>query len=293
MIRRILLTGASGLIGAELFPRLSAAGYEVIPVSRTPASLPGHRRCDLADRRQADELMRSAPDAIIHLAGGQRAEPLALYRDNVLTTVHLLEAAADLATPPYCVVFGSAAEYGGGERPVTESADLRPISDYGRAKVAQTALARAIAQQRSLPITVLRPFNVVSPRLPAGTALGNIRDQLRRQSGDRRAVRCGRLDVVRDYVPVAAVAEAVMRLLATPTPGVFNVCSGKGLELSAIVNAMARRLGAELAIEVDPELAALPAPPAAIGDPAALRAAIGLVIEATPESVAAVVLSES
>jgi nucleoside-diphosphate-sugar epimerase len=292
MIRRVLLTGASGLIGAEVLARLVAAGYDVVPVTRAPADLPAHRRCDLADRSQVDGLMRVAPEAIVHLAGGQRAEPLALYRDNVLTTVHVLEAAAELPAPPYCLTFGSAAEYGGGAL-LAERADLRPLTEYGRAKAAQTTLARTVAERRGLALTVLRPFNVVSPRLPVATALGNIRAQLLRQSGGRRAVRCGRLDVVRDYVPAAAVAEAVLRLLAAPRPGIFNVCSGTGIALDAIVTAMARRLGAELAIEIDPELAALPAPPAAIGDPAALLQAVGLRIPATADSVAETMLSSS
>jgi nucleoside-diphosphate-sugar epimerase len=287
-MNRILLTGASGLIGEELHPRLRAAGFEVAPTSRS-----GVPRADLADRRQVDELMRSRPEAVVHLAGGQRGDPLALYRDNVLTTVHVLAAAAELASPPYCIVFGSAAEYGGGAGPLAESAPLRPLSDYGRAKAAQTMLARVIAERQGLALTVLRPFNIVSPRLPATAALGSMRDQLRSQSGSRRRVRCGRLDVVRDYVPVTAVAESVLRMLATPRPGVFNVASGVGLRLEDIVVAMARQLGAELTTEVDPELAALPAPPTAIGDPAALRAAIGLEIGATPASVAAMVLSAS
>lgn len=292
MIRRVLLTGASGLIGAEVSARLVDAGYDVVPVSRAATTLPEHRRCDLADRRKVDELMRAAPDAIVHLAGGHRGERLALYRDNVLTTVHVLEAAAELPAPPYCLTFGSAAEYGGGAL-LPEGAEIRPVTEYGRAKAAQTMLARTIAARRGLALTVLRPFNVVSPRLPVTTALGNIRDQLWRQSGSRRAVRCGRLDVVRDYVPAAAVAEAVLRLLAAPRPGIFNVCSGAGIALEAIVDAMARRLGAELALEIDPELAALPAPPAAIGDPAALREALGLRISTTADSIAETMLSSS
>jgi nucleoside-diphosphate-sugar epimerase len=190
------------------------------------------------------------------------------------------------------VVLGSAAEYGGGDGPLGESAELRPLNDYGRAKAAQTTLARAIAERHSLALTILRPFNLVSPRLSPASALGNLRDQVRAQKGGRRRVRCGRLDVVRDYVPASAVAEALARLVAAPAPGVFNVCSGTGIELAAIVEAVGRRLGIELAVEADPALAALAAPPRAIGDPAALRAALGLAIESTPQSVAATLMGE-
>jgi nucleoside-diphosphate-sugar epimerase len=112
----------------------------------------------------------------------------------------------------------------------------------------------------------------VSRHLPPSSALGNLRRQLVAGAGSVRRVRCGRLDVVRDFVPAPAVADAVLRLLRAPAPGqALNLCSGVGIELGAIFEAMARRLGVELDVVVDPELAALPAAPAVIGDPTALR----------------------
>ena len=285
MATPILVTGATGLIGQELMRALSAH----------PGSWQFHTagRPDLSGPDEALALIeRVQPAAVVHLAGGTSPDRHELYASNVLTTVNLLDAVSRLPAPPYCLVFGSAAEYGDTpESPIGEAAPLKPVSEYGRAKVAQTTLAEGIARSRGIPLTVLRPFNLVSPELPVSTALGNMRRQLLGGEGKERTVTCGRLDLVRDYVPVSAVAEVILHLLAKPAPGeTLNVCSGVGITLGSILDAMARRLAVRLRIEQAPELLAIPAAPRAVGDPERLFQATGIRIAASAEEMAEILV---
>src|SRR4030095_6304543 len=152
-----------------------------------------------------------------------------------------------------------------------------------RAKLAQTTLAEALCAAAGLPLTVLRPFNLVSPRLPPSSALGNMREQLLRGHGRERVVECGRLEVVRDFVPLPAVAETIRRLTVSPAPGrTINVCTGIGIELGAILRAMAERLWGGFV--------AVPTAPRVVGDPTILARLTGIRIEATPEGMAEVLL---
>jgi len=289
---RILLTGASGLFGRALLPALRAAGFEVVPVGRRVRDVPGFRRCDLANPESCRRLLlESRPEAVVHCAGGAGGDRRELYRSNVLSTVHLLEGARHLAPPPFFVLFGSAAEYGAQEGLLREDAPLRPLTDYGRAKVAQTALAEGIAAASEIPWTLLRPFNVVAADLPESSPLGNLRRQLLAPGPEPRPIRCGRLDVVRDFVPIEAVVAGVLALLRAPAPGeTIHLASGVGLTLESILRSMAERAGARIAIEVDPALAALPAASSVIGDPSRMRQLLGLEIAVSPESLAAILV---
>jgi GDP-4-dehydro-6-deoxy-D-mannose reductase len=298
MATPILVTGATGLIGQELIRELShrQALWEVHTASRSESGLPRHHRCDLSVADETFALIEQVePSAVVHLAGGTSPDRHELYASNVLSTVNLMNAVARLPHPAYCIVFGSAAEYGDTlQSPIGEEAPLKPVSEYGRAKVAGTTLAESICRARGIPLTVLRPFNVVSPRLPASTALGNMRRQLLSTPAggrDERTVTCGRLDLVRDYVPLQAVIEVALHLLAKPAPGqVLNVCSGVGISLGSILDAMARRLGVALRIEQAPELLGIPAAPRVVGDPGRLARETGIRIAATAEDLAALLV---
>ena len=264
---RVLVTGARGLIGATLVNRLTAEGHEVHTTGRRPSDAARHQVADLADPTQARAALdAAAPEAVVHLAGGPAADRHELYRSNVLTTVAVLEAAGDLTVPPHVVVVGSAAEYGEGQGiPLTEAAPLRPVTEYGRAKVAATTLAEVIGRERPVPLAVARPFNVVSAGLPPSTALGNLRRQLLEQDGPRRVVRCGRVDVVRDFVPLDFVAGALATIATGRHQGTFNLCSGTGIRLDAILEAMADQLSVDLVVDLQPDLLAIPAADHVVG----------------------------
>jgi GDP-4-dehydro-6-deoxy-D-mannose reductase len=288
---RVLVTGATGLVGRAVLKRLSGGPFETIAVARSGQE--GQVKADLADPEGARVAATLQPDAVVHLAGRTSGEERELEQSNVVATGNLLRALAELELRPYVVVAGSAAEYGLPDDGIlNEASPLAPLTAYGRVKVAQTLLAQTECARTGIPLTVVRPFNIVSSDLPVSTALGNVRHQLLTQDGSPRKLRCGRLDVVRDYISAAFVADAVARLLElSDPPRILNVCSGVGIELRAIVDAVGEALAAELEIEQDETLTAIPAAPRVIGNPARL-AGIGLEYRPTPAGLAAVLLGQ-
>jgi GDP-4-dehydro-6-deoxy-D-mannose reductase len=269
----VLVTGATGLLGRALLDRLHALGVDATGTSRAAGSAAAVR-ADLLDPDQVGSVLEQvAPAVVVHLVGSATGDARKLHLANVVTTRHLLEAIGRMSSPPAVLAAGSAAEYGD---PVTdrvaEEHPLRPVTEYGRAKVEQSRLVLEHAARAGIRACVLRPFNIVSPDLPATLALGNMRTQLLAGTGGERHVRCGRLDVVRDYVPLDFVTDAFVRLLDLEEwPSALNVCSGVGIELRALLDAMASELGVDLVVDIDPRLAAMPAAPRFVGDPGRLR----------------------
>jgi nucleoside-diphosphate-sugar epimerase len=189
------------------------------------------------------------------------------------------------------VLIGSAAEYGVDGDRVTEETSTSPVSDYGRAKDVQTTCARRF-HEGGAEVLVLRPFNVVAPDLPTSNALGNLRSQvLAAGAAPSVVVRCGRLDVVRDFVTADFVAAAVAACLDRwPKVPVLNVASGIGIGLGDVFDAVGAALGMHLEFRPDPELSGIAAPGVLTGDPGALEAATGLLCALDPRQVAAELL---
>jgi UDP-glucose 4-epimerase len=174
---RILVTGATGFIGAHLCRTLAVAGEYPIAAARAPArdlALEQRVTGDLADLPQLDSLLNGV-DAVVHLAG--RAHVMqetaedpeqAFHRANAVATAHLARAAAAAGVQRF--VFLSSVKVNGeatfGE-PFRETDAPAPQDAYGRSKwAAEQALWRTGADT-GLEVVVIRPPLVYGPGVKA------------------------------------------------------------------------------------------------------------------------------
>ncbi|WP_435881669.1 TIGR01777 family oxidoreductase [Streptomyces anthocyanicus] len=127
---RIVVAGASGLIGGALARSLTADGYRVVRLVRRAPEGPDEVRWDPENGR-VDAAGLEGCDAVVNLAGagvGDRrwtdAYKTRIRSSRVHGTTALAEAVAALERPPRVFVNGSAMGYYGetGDRPVDESA---------------------------------------------------------------------------------------------------------------------------------------------------------------------------
>jgi nucleoside-diphosphate-sugar epimerase len=163
--RRVLVTGASGFIGARLCARLAALGAEVTATSRTPfasESSIAWQHCDLSDASATENLIGLArPERVFHLAShvvGTRATSAVFptFESNLVSTVNLLTA-AERSGCQRVVLTGSLEEPDPGpEWPI-------PSSPYAAAKLAANAYGRMFHALFGLPVVILRVFMVYGP----------------------------------------------------------------------------------------------------------------------------------
>ena len=251
---RTWVSGASGFVGARLCARLRAAGHDVIGVDR---------EVDVRDAaRVAESLAAARPDALVHLAAvsssaAAREEPARAASVNYLGARNVLEAMARHAPSARLLLVGSGEVYGASEPgapPFTERDPLAPRTDYARTKACADLLGAACAA-RGLDVVRVRPFNHTGPGQPPDFVAPAFAGQIARIArGDGEPVlRVGNLDSVRDFLDVEDVIDAYEALLRSSAPaGVYNVASGVGVRIGALLDALREASGAAFRVEVDP-----------------------------------------
>jgi nucleoside-diphosphate-sugar epimerase len=180
---KCLVTGAAGFIGSHLCERLLQDGHHVVGLD---AFIPYYPRAlkenNLASARTHPRFafqtldLRSEPvdpwladvEVVFHLAampGLTRSwTDFDLYEScNVTATQRLLEA-VDRRRGLRRFIYASTSSVYGRYASGDETLPTRPISPYGVTKLAAECLCRAFAEERGLPLVVLRYFSVYGPR---------------------------------------------------------------------------------------------------------------------------------
>ncbi|AMV37165.1 NAD-dependent epimerase/dehydratase family protein [Planctomyces sp. SH-PL62] len=180
---KVLMTGGYGCIGSWVVKRLVEAGHEVsifdlvedshrLDLILDASAKAGVRFLagDVADRgavRKAVE--ETGATQILHLAGLQaptcRADPIRGAMVNVIGTLAVFEAAADLREQVARVVYASsAAVHGppeeGSQGPLADRIRLAPLTHYGAFKVCNELNARVYWLDRGVVSVGLRPWTV-------------------------------------------------------------------------------------------------------------------------------------
>jgi GDP-4-dehydro-6-deoxy-D-mannose reductase len=265
------MSGARGFVGSVLAPRLARDGHDVVPADA---------KLDVVDGAAVDAaIAAAAPGAIVHLAARASVADSfgaaeAVARVNYLGTLHVLRAAARRAPGARVLVVTSGEIYGGSAGPVAldEGAPLAPASPYARSKAAADALAAV----SGLDVVCARSFNHTGPGQSDTYVAASFARQLAEMELGRRepVLHVGNLAAVRDFLDVADVAEAYVRLLDRGVPaGAYNVASGVGRSIAELLELLVEAASVRPRIEVD---AARWRPDrASIGDAGKLRRATG------------------
>ena len=162
--KSVLVTGASGFIGAHLCRKLKSLGANVSAVSRNPTDDEQFNwvQADLSNAKQVSELFEQVkPQVVFHLASlvkGARDESLVLpmCEANLLSTIHILSEATKLDG---CRVILT----GSLEEPEGDATTAIPSSPYAAAKGAASSYARMYRELYDLSVVTARLFMVYGP----------------------------------------------------------------------------------------------------------------------------------
>jgi len=243
---KILVTGATGFVGACLVRRLQQRGREVHVTVRKGSStwrirdilprLVVHEG-DLRDADRVRSIVTSVrPSAVCHLAtqGGYAVQQDArtIFETNVFGTMNLLRACESTGFDSF-VNTGSSSEYGMAARPMDELDRLEPRGDYAVSKAASTLFCTAEAIEKGLPVVTLRLFSPYGPWDDAKRMVPYVISSLLKGA----APRLSSPHHVRDYVYIEDVLDAYERAMTAPRSGtVFNIGSGVQHAIGEVVD---------------------------------------------------------
>ena len=265
-MKRVLIMGGTGFVGANLTRCLVADGHEVHLLVRSghdPWRLEGVRadlrfhRVELTDAEGLGRAVeRIGPEWIFHLAVNGayswQNDVRQIVETNVLGTINLVEACRGRGFEAF-VNTGSSSEYGFKRHAPAEEEWLEPNSHYAVTKAAATMYCRFAAQRHGARIPTLRLYSVYGPYEEPGRLIPT----LITHGLDGRLPPLADPEVARDYVHVEDVIDAY--LLAATRPGaepgaVYNVGTGVQTSLREAVGVARRVLG----LSAEPRWASMP-----------------------------------
>jgi UDP-glucose 4-epimerase len=242
-MKRVLVTGGAGFVGARVVHLLVEQGCEVAlllrETSNTHRLQDTLRRCTVlrGDLSRLEPLRGPlkdfAPEGVLHLAwesvkGAERNHPVQL--SNVSTSIELFRLTGEIGCDSF-VGLGSQAEYGLLSGRIDERAPTRPTTTYGAAKLATGCMLERAAAAAERPFAWLRLFSSYGPDDdPSWLIPYMIRTLL---SGERPKLT--KAEQVWDYIHVDDVADAIVAALQTGARGIFNLGSGQARPLREII----------------------------------------------------------
>jgi CDP-glucose 4,6-dehydratase len=254
--KRVLVTGATGLVGSWLVKGLLESGAQVVALVRDAdfqsefyrsgdylltsivnGQLEDYESLERAiNEHQVDTVFHLAAQAIVGVA---HRSPLHTFESNIRGTYNLLESCRQLSGLVKRVVIASSDKAYGNQPnlPYTEDMPLQGEQPYEVSKSCADLIAQSYAHTYNLPVTIARCGNIYG-----GGDLNWSRivpDAIRSCLRNVPLVIRSDGQFVRDYIYVKDVCRAYMRLAErtddSKVQGAFNFSPGKAVTVLELV----------------------------------------------------------
>lgn len=274
---KYLITGFSGFVSKHFLEYLDTL-HSPITVLGMDINEPSfsflhfkHVTCrfhkiDLLNKIEVDNLLYTfQPTYVLHLASYSSVafswkNPVASFSNNTNIFLNVLEQIRVLNLKCRVLSVGSSEEYGNvsaADVPLREENPLKPISPYAVARVSQELLSKVYVEGFGQDIILTRSFNHIGPGQGDIFVISSFAKQLVEIKKYKRKpeIVTGNLSIVRDFLDVRDVVRAYHALFEKGRKGeVYNICSGLGVSLEAVIHQMAHQLHLTITTHTDPNL---------------------------------------
>ncbi len=245
---KVLVTGGAGFIGSHVVDVYLEAGHEVVVIDdlshgkreNVPPYLQFYH-LDIRDKTQLRLLFQlEGFDVVVHQAAlanvRESMERPDVYAEvNIIGSINLLEASKDFGVQRFIYASTGGAVYGEPlYLPVTEEHPINPLDPYGASKHTVEHYLYLYHANYGLPYVVLRYPNVYGPRQDPFGEAGVIAIFTGRMLAGQPVTINGDGTQQRDFVYVGDVARANLLALTRGDNGIFNLGTGKPVDVNTI-----------------------------------------------------------
>jgi UDP-glucose 4-epimerase len=265
-MKRVIITGGTGFVGANLTRRLLSEDCEIHLLVRPGFStwriqgVINDVRIHVVDLQNGEELDATVcqirPDWVFHLAAygaySWQTDLTRMVQTNITGTINLVEACARTGYEAF-INTGSSSEYGFKMAAPSETEWLEPNSQYAVTKASASLYCRYTAQSRNIPLHTIRLYSVYGP----------YEDPKRLMPSLIREGLAGKLPplvdpaTARDYIYVDDVIEAYLLAATKPNQelgAIYNIGSGTQTALRDVIRTARQTLD----IRAEPEWNTMP-----------------------------------
>ena len=147
---RVLVTGASGLLGCKLVDLLSNE-YEITPTHNTHAIYPNSVRMNIVDRNEVLRVLnRASPAVVVHTAGETNVDKCETHKDlawsvNAEGTRNIAEACAEIGARP--IYISTDYVFDGQKGLYNEEDEPNPANYYGLTKLKGEEFVKELCEE--------------------------------------------------------------------------------------------------------------------------------------------------
>lgn len=261
---RILVIGGTGFIGHHLTVALIAKQHHVKVLSRKLNSLlPPHDKAEYIFGDFLDEcLLRTCLEDIdvvyqmvsMTTPSTSNIDPIYDNQSNVIGMLRLLELCVENGVYKVVLPSSGGTIYGTPNWiPLTESHPTEPICSYGITKLACEKYLHLFYYLYKLDYAVLRIANPYGPGQDPNGQVGVISTFFNRLLNNQPVVVWGDGSVVRDYIYITDVVDALCRTIELNSEyKIFNIGSGVGFSLNQLIESLQDISGQKLDVTYQP-----------------------------------------
>lgn len=247
--KKVLITGSNGFVGKWLADYLSTRGFEVYGIDiqeKTDLNFIHYSKIDILDLENLKSLIDNIkPYAIYHLAGitylpDFEKAPRKAMEINLIGTMTILDIVRELSINTKILLVGSSKIYGNiiSKENLKEDFPVSPSTFYGISKYASELIGKQYVERYGLDIRFTRSFNHTGPGQSPLFVCSDWAKQVATIIHKKEVpyIKVGKIDRIIDISDVRDVVRAYHLIIEKGKNGeIYNVCSGKGIELSYIL----------------------------------------------------------